>query len=79
MTGREGRHAALDAASMRETEKPMDPRVEPYDDGERNVMPDMMWCPWRETSEPMDPRIALRLPEDDWKRDVMPHSMRHPC
>ncbi|UZJ40938.1 hypothetical protein OO006_11355 [Prosthecochloris sp. SCSIO W1101] len=43
----------------------MDPRVKPDDDRERNVMPDMMWCPWRETSEPMDPRIALRLPEDD--------------
>ncbi|UZJ40916.1 hypothetical protein OO006_11235 [Prosthecochloris sp. SCSIO W1101] len=27
----------------------------------------------------MDPRVALRLPEDDWKRDVMPHSMWHPC
>ena len=24
----------------------------------------------------MDPRVK---PEDDWKRDVMPHSMRHPC
>ncbi|PWW81658.1 hypothetical protein CR164_09635 [Prosthecochloris marina] len=23
----------------------------------------------------MDPRVK---PEDDWKREVMPHSMRHP-
>ena len=46
----------------------MDPRVKPEDDRERNVMPDVMRHPWKETSEPVDPRVALRLPEDDWKR-----------
>ncbi|UZJ40934.1 hypothetical protein OO006_11335 [Prosthecochloris sp. SCSIO W1101] len=48
----------------------MDPRVMPEDDRERSVIPDMMRHPWRETSEPMDPRVALRLPEDDWKRET---------